>query len=228
MPARSTAPDRLIALRRPAQLSVVEGRFVPEGVALDAVDAAWDALRRRVPRAHDGPLLHVLGTSRNGHGGVSIHCIQSSYRFHAVGKQGLDTGIRPLGVKGITFAGDGRVLVARRGQGTLNYAGSWEFAPAGTLEPGVDPAAMILRELGEETGWSALAPPAVRALLFDPVARSWELVFVLDAAPPTVPVETWECEELRLVGAAALPAELSPPARQMLPILEAELRARGR
>lgn len=228
MPARSAVPDRLIALRRPAQLSVVEGRFVPEGVALDAVDAAWDALRRRVPRAHDGPLLHVLGTSRNGHGGVSIHCIQSSYRFHAVGKEGLDTGIRPLGVKGITFAGDGRVLVGRRGDGTLNYAGLWEFAPAGTLEPGVDPATMILRELREETGWSALAPPAVRALLFDPVARSWELVFALDAAPPAVPVETWECEELRLADPATLPVELSPPARQMLPILEAELRARGR
>lgn len=227
MPARSTVPDRLIALRRPAQLSVVEGRFVPEGVSLDAVDEAWERLRQRVPRAHDGPLLHVLGTSRNGHGGVSIHCIQSSYRFHAVGREGLDTGIRPLGVKAICFGPGGGVLVARRGAGTLNYAGQWEFAPAGTLEPGVAPAEMILRELREETGWGALAAPAVRALLFDPVARSWELVFAIDASPPAVPVETWECEELRLVDPRELPADLTPPARQMLPILEAELRARG-
>ncbi len=228
MPARSTVTDRLIALRRPAQLSVVDGRFVPEGVSLDAVDAAWEELRRRVPRAHDGPMLHVLGTSRNGHGGVSIHCIQSSYRFHAVAREGLDTGIRPLGVKAVCFAPGGNVLLARRGEATLNYPGMWEFAPAGTLEPGVAPAEMILRELREETGWGAAAPPAVRALLFDPVARSWELVFAIDVLPPSLPVESWECAELRTVAPGEWPGALAPPALQMLPILEAELRARGR
>jgi len=228
MPARAVGPERLIPLRRPAQLSVVEGRFVPEGVPLDEVDRAWDALRRRVPRAHDGPMLHVLGHSRNGHGGVTIHCMQTSYRFHAVGREGLDTGVRPLGVKAVCLAPDGGVLMARRGEGTLNYPGMWEFAPAGTLEPGVPPTDMILRELREETGWTAVAPPAVRALLFDPVARSWEIVFALDAAPPAVPVESWECQELRTVLPGEWPDPMTPVARRMQVILEAELRARGR
>jgi 8-oxo-dGTP pyrophosphatase MutT (NUDIX family) len=225
--ARSAAPDRLIALRRPAQLSVVEGRFVPAGVPLDAVDAAWEALRRRVPRAHDGPMLHVLGHSRNGHGGVTLHCIQASYRFHAVAREGLDTGIRPLGVKAVCFTPAGRVLMARRGQGTLNYAGMWEFAPAGTLEPGVPPAEMIVRELREETGWAPTAPPAARALLFDPVARSWEIVFAMDAAPPAVAVESWECDALAETAPGEWPGPLAPVARQMMPVVEAELRARG-
>lgn len=227
MDARIAAPDRLIALRRPAQLSVVEGRFVPAGVSLDAVDAAWEALCRRVPRAHDGPMLHVLGHSRNGHGGVTLHCIQASYRFHAVGREGLDTGIRPLGVKAVCFTPAGRILMARRGEGTLNYAGMWEFAPAGTLEPGVPPAEMIVRELREETGWAPVAPPATRALLFDPVARSWEIVFAMDAAPPAVPVESWECAAVEEAAPGAWPEPLAPVARQMLPVVEAELRARG-
>lgn len=227
MPARTTVPDRLIALRRPPQLSVVDGRFVPERVALDAVDAAWEALCRRVPRAHDGPMLHVLGTSRNGHGGVSIHCIRTSYRFHAVMREGLDTGVRPLGVKAVCTAPDGRVLMARRGEGTLNYPGMWEFAPAGSLEPDVAPADMILRELREETGWEALAPPAPRALLLDPVARSWEIVFAIPVRAPAVPTEGWECSEVRAVEHGAWPEPMSDVARQMLPVVEAERRARG-
>ena len=104
----------------------------------------------------------------------------------------------------------------------------WEFAPAGTLEPGVPPADMILRELREETGWSALAPPAVRALLFDPVARSWEIVFAIDVSPPAVPVESWECQEVRSVHPGAWPEPMTPVARRMQVIVEAELRARGR
>ena len=228
MPARAVGPERLIPLRRPAQLSVVDGRFVPEGVSLDEVDEAWARLRARVPRAHDGPMLHVLGHSRNGHGGVTLHCVQSSYRFHAVGREGMDTGIRPLGVKAVCLTPGAGVLVARRGQGTLNYPGLWEFAPAGTLEPGVAPADMILRELREETGWAAASAPAARALLFDPGARSWEIVFAIDVVPPAVPVESWECEELRDADPGAIPEPMTPVAQRMRVILEAELRARAR
>ena len=56
----------------------VEGRFVPSTVALDEVDARWNALCAANPRYFDGALLQVLGTSRNGHGGVQI---QSAVRL---------------------------------------------------------------------------------------------------------------------------------------------------
>jgi 8-oxo-dGTP pyrophosphatase MutT (NUDIX family) len=227
MAARAPVPERLIPLRRPPQVAVVEGRFVPADVGLDRVDQAWDALRARIPQLHDGPMLHVLGHSRNGHGGVTVHCIESSYRFHAVARAGLDTGIRPIGVKAVCFGPDGCVLMARRGEGTLNYPGMWEFAPGGTLEPGVAPADMVLRELREETGWVAAAPPSARALLFDPVVRSWEIVFAIDVRPAAVPVETWECAELRCVAPGAWPEPVTPVVRQMVPIVEAELRARA-
>ncbi len=224
-PAAGHSPQRIILLRRPPQLSVIDGRFVPSGVTLDAVDAAWQALRARVPRAYDGPLLHVLGTSRNGHGGVVVHLVQSSYRFHAVAAEGLQTGIRPLGVKGICRARDGRLLMARRSQATLHSAGMWEFSPAGTVEPGVAPAQMLLRELREETGWGASTPPVARALLFDPDAGSWEIVYSLEVTPPAVPVESWECDELRLVAPGQWPAPLSPVSQQMMPVVQAVIDA---
>lgn len=197
---------------------LLDGRFVPRGVDLDLVDEAWQRVRARVPRAFDGPMLHVVGTSRNGHGGVTIHCIESSYRFAAVAQEGVRTGMRGLGVKGISMSADGRVLMARRGPDTLNYAGEWEFAPGGCVEPGVALAEMLLRELGEETGWTAAAPPVARALVFDPHALSWEVVFSINVRPPEVPVEGWECSELRLVQPGEWPEPLSAVARQMIPV----------
>jgi len=197
---------------------LLEGRFVPRGVALDRVEEAWQRVRARVPRAFDGPMLHVVGTSRNGHGGVTIHCIESSYRFAAVAQEGVRTGMRGLGVKGISMHADGRVLMARRGQDTLNYAGEWEFAPGGCAEPGVALPDMLLRELREETGWTAATPPVARALVFDPHALSWEVVFSVSVQPPEVPVEGWECSELRLVQPGEWPEPLSAVARQMIPL----------
>jgi 8-oxo-dGTP pyrophosphatase MutT (NUDIX family) len=209
---------RLIALRRPPQIAVMDGRFVPTAASLDAVDDAWDRLRARVPRAHDGPMLHVAGTSRNGHGGVVIHCIESSYRFHACTHEGVDAGMRPLGVKGLCRAVDGRLLMARRGSATLNYAGEWEFSPGGSVEPGTTPHAMLERELREETGWTATSRPIARALLFDPVARSWEIVYSVAIAPPAIPVQGWECDEVRLVEPGAWPSPMSAVAVQMVPL----------
>lgn len=216
---------RLIALRRPPQIALLEGRFVPQGVSLDAIDAAWQRIQARVPRAFDGPMLHVTGTSRNGHGGVVIHCMESSYRFAAVALEGVATGMRALGVKGICFAGDGRVLMAKRGMQTLNYAGEWEFAPGGCMEPRVPPAELVVRELREETGWKPLAPPIACALAFDPCAKSWEIVFTMRVAPPEIPVEGWECSELRLVEPGAWPEPLSAIAAQLAPLARSVSRA---
>jgi 8-oxo-dGTP pyrophosphatase MutT (NUDIX family) len=213
---------RAIRLRRPPVLVRVDGRFVPQGVALDEVDAAWKTLCARNPRYFDGPVLQVLGVSRNGHGGVQIHVQESSYRFVAVAALGIDCGARPIGVKGFVRDGD-RVLMGRRSRSVASYPGAWEFVPGGTLEPGEAPEAAVVRELSEEAQLDALSPPVAVAVLFDTTASSWEIVFRIAARLDALPevggdYARWEYDEFRAVDRAGAESfvELSACARQIM------------
>jgi 8-oxo-dGTP pyrophosphatase MutT (NUDIX family) len=215
--------SRIIRLRRPPVVVATEGRFVPPGIDLDAVDARWSALCAANPKYFDGSMLQVLGTSRNGYGGVQIHVQECSYRFYAVQRAdgawpGLDCGVRPLGVKGIARRGE-EVLLGRRSQRVAFYPGLWEFAPGGGLEPGVDPAAQVVKELSEETGLSARAAPIAVALLHDPVAFTWEIVHRLDLGLDALPELGWEYDEFRFVARDALPEPLAAVAEQMRVLL---------
>ena len=210
---------RVIALRRPPVLVQVDGRFVPTGVALAEIDARWNALCTANPRYFDGTMLQVLGASRNGHGGVQIHVQECSYRFYAVQREGFDCGVRPLGVKAVATDGR-RALMGRRSQKVAFYPGDWEFVPGGAVEPGSSPAEEIVRELREEAGLAVVAPPVAVALLFDPHARTWEIVHGLQLAEGAAPELGWEYDEFRMVALDALPEPLAPVARQMLPIAE--------
>jgi ADP-ribose pyrophosphatase YjhB (NUDIX family) len=215
--------SRIIRLRRPPVVVATEGRFVPPGVDLDAVDARWNALCAANPKYFDGSMLQVLGTSRNGHGGVQIHVQECSYRFYAVQRAdgawpGLDCGVRPLGVKGIARRGD-EVLLGRRSQRVAFYPGLWEFAPGGGLEPGIDPAAQVGKELEEETGIAARSAPIAIALLYDPVAFTWEIVHRLELPGGATPELGWEYDEFRFVARDALPEPLAAVAEMMRVLL---------
>ncbi len=192
---------RTIHLRRPPVLVEVEGRFVPRGVSLAEVDAAWESMRVKNPRLFDGPVLQVLGVHRNGHGGVQMHVQESSYRFGAVAALGLDCGARALGVKG--FVQDrGRVLVGRRSLSVARDPGAWEFVPGGTLEPREAPSEAIARELREEARLEIAAPPIPVAVLFDETTGTWEIVYRLVSPLAGVPEIGWEYDEFRILSAA--------------------------
>lgn len=197
------------------------GRFVPARVGVDEVDAAWESMRRRNPRLFDGPLWHVGGVSRNGHGGVTLHVLESSYRMHAVAASGLHTGVRPLGVKGIVQDGT-RLLVGRRSLEAHAYPGAWELLPGGTVEPGSTPLEAFERELREEAAATAARRPVAVALFLDEVAGTWEIVFrchaSLRAESPSA--DGWEHSERRLVTAAeAVHLGLTPAAQEVLSLI---------
>ena len=210
---------RVIPLRRPPVLVRIEGRFVPQGVSLEAVDAAWATLCARNPRSFDGPVLQVLGVSRNGHGGVQIHVQESSYRFTAVSALGVDCNARPIGVKGIVGSG-GAALIGRRSRSVAHYPGEWEFVPGGTLEPGEAPDAAIARELAEEARLTPSSPPLAVAVVFDAVASSWEIVYRIHAEVTDLPEVGWEHDEFRLVTRDEFAAivDVSACARRIAPI----------
>ncbi len=225
-PSTSRPLDRLIRLRRPPRLVRVDDRFVPD-VPLAAVDRCWARLCEANPRYFDGDILHVLGTSRDGHGGVTLHVAPTSYRFYAVQRPGLagglDCGVRPLGAKGLTVVGD-RIAMARRSGQVAYYPSEWEFVPGGGVEAKDDPATCVQRELAEETTFEAVTPPVAVALLYDSGALTWEVVHRWrgrdrrgEAAGGD---HAWEHGDRALVAAGAWPSPLCHVAKLMLPLAE--------
>lgn len=219
-----TAPvSRLIHLRRPPTIARVDEPFLPAGVDLGEVERRWDRLREANPAHFDGRILHVLRVARNGCGGAAVHVVECAYRFYAVQTGDFDLGVRPLGVKGLTRR-DGRVLVGRRGPRVSRYAGRWEFAPGGGVEPGRSPARALVDELRSETGLRPAREPVAVAIFFDPEAATWEIVHeVLPAADPLAP-KTDEYDELRWCAPEDLPEPLSPAARIMRPLVDSPAR----
>jgi len=230
-------PARLIHLRRPPQLHRAAERFVPQlgADALQAVERRWTALCATNPRYFDGDVLHVLGHSRNGHGGVSLHVAVTSYRFYAVQRPGidvfggfpLDCGVRPLGAKAITTVA-GRFALARRSASVAFYPGMWEFVPGGGLEPADEPASCVLRELREETALEPASAPVAVGLVYDPQALSWEVVHRLEAreavragAGETTEAERhgWEHDDRVLAKCGSWPEPLADVARAMIALI---------
>jgi 8-oxo-dGTP pyrophosphatase MutT (NUDIX family) len=203
--------DRVIPLRRPPRLLVEPGRWVPPGADLDAVDRAFRAAQRDNPRLHDGAIWHVLSHARDGHGGVTLHVIESAYRFQAVARlehPDRPGPARPLGVKCLARTPRGW-LMGRRSPRSLTYGGSWEFLGGGSLQVGEDPASAALRELREESGASACTAPVAVAMLLDARVGTWDIVHRVDvAAGITGDPASWEHDE---VVEASEPWRRRPP-----------------
>ena len=189
--------DRLIPLRRPPRLLVEPGQWVPPGADLDAIDRTFAQACRENPRLHDGAIWHVLSHSRDGHGGVTLHVIEASYRFQAVARRerpGTPGPARPLGVKCMARA-PGGWLMGRRAPNSLTYGGEWEFLGGGALAVGELPAAAARRELREEAGVDGV--PVAVALLYDAGVGTWDIVHRVELADCTLDdPRSWEHTEL--------------------------------
>jgi ADP-ribose pyrophosphatase YjhB (NUDIX family) len=201
-------------LKRPATIHLQDGLFVPEGADMDEVDCRWEQLCKKNPACFDGTLLHVLGAQRNGCGGANVHVMPCSYRFFAVQDETYDLGVRTLGVKGITEF-KGKHLFGKRSQTVRHYAGEWEFAPAGCISPDISPAQTIEKELREETGLELASPPIAIAMIFDDVAKTWELIYKLQPSSDTLNPND-EYQELIWYAEDSPPVSMSPITEAMM------------
>jgi 8-oxo-dGTP pyrophosphatase MutT (NUDIX family) len=192
---------------------VQPGVFVPPAATgrMDDVDRRWNALCEANPAYFDGRLYHVLGVSRNGHGGATIHVMDCAYRFQAVQCDEFDIGVRGLGAKGITMR-DGQVLMGKRSQRVAFYRGLWEFVPGGVIDIGEQPAEVVKRELIEETGYRCEGEPTAIAVIEDSVARCWEIVFRVQASAAPLHEGSNEYDELRWCQPTNVPQPISPVA----------------
>jgi 8-oxo-dGTP pyrophosphatase MutT (NUDIX family) len=175
-----THPTRHDCWPATALTAVCAGEFAPDATDAKAVDAMWERIRQANPTVFDGPVLHVEAFDR---GSGEIRCRLASYRHLAVRRQGVETGIRGLGVSGL-LQHEGRVLLAQRAASVHLYPGKWELAPSGTATPQakcVDLSACLLAELREEVGLVA-SPAAVQPMMlaYDATTRSYDACFRID------------------------------------------------
>ena len=125
--------------RRGVPLRIDIDHASPTGLPEEAeaeVQRRWAALRHENPRLHDGRILSVAALDADrGH----VNATVGSFKHLAVQGDGLDLGVRLLGVKAVILARDAagheHVLLARRGTETRIYGGMWEVAPAGGIDP---------------------------------------------------------------------------------------------
>jgi 8-oxo-dGTP pyrophosphatase MutT (NUDIX family) len=187
-------------------------------MSMEEVDRRWGVLCARNPAYFDGRIWHVLGVSRNGHGGATIHVQECGYRFYAIQNEEVDVGVRVLGVKGFTWRNE-RVLLGLRAAFVSCYPEQWEFAPGGAAEVGTDPADTIVEELREETGLVPAGEPVAIAVMYDPTARTWEILFRISAKEGELHSAQKEYTAFEWRSPNDLPENLTPIARNMQRLL---------
>jgi hypothetical protein len=180
--------------------------WTPDANVIADAQQEWSACLAANPALFDGQLIQVAGVHRNGHGGAVIQGMPCSYRWYAAQASGGDFGCRPLGVKVMMRRGD-QVLFGKRAKWTSHAAGQWELAQT------------VRAELREEVGVDVSGPPIARAVMFDPEAKSWEVVFVLEAKQGSFSPETGEYEQLIWADPSTPPGELTAIAQRMLKYL---------
>lgn len=208
----------MIRLRRPAVVSLSSDVWMPAAHVIAEAQQEWSVRSAANPALFDGQLIHVAGVHRNGQGGAVIQGMPCAYRWYGAQAGGADYGCRPLGVKVLLRRGD-RVLFGKRAAWTSHWAGQWELAPSGGVEPGQQPEHAAVVELREEVGVEAKGPPIARAVMFDPHAQSWEVIFVLEAEQESLSPETSEYEQLIWAEPSSPPGALTSIAQRVLDYL---------
>ncbi|MDH6109236.1 8-oxo-dGTP pyrophosphatase MutT (NUDIX family) [Kitasatospora sp. MAP12-15] len=112
----------------------------------------------------------------------------------------------PISVKGVVLDGEGRVLLLK------NEREEWEL-PGGKLELGEEPAACVVREVHEESGWEIGAGPLLDVWMYEPVPGRHVFIVTYGCrrlGPETVPAVSNEHKEVGLfardeVGSLVMP-----------------------
>lgn len=100
----------------------------------------------------------------------------------------------PISVKGVVLDGAGRVLLLK------NEREEWEL-PGGKLELGEEPAACVVREVREESGWETGAGPLLDVWMYEPLPGRHVFIVTYGCrrlGPETVPVVSDEHTQVGL------------------------------
>lgn len=159
------------------------------------VERIWtDAVRESGGRLFNGTLPDLVSIERRASLTVLTgRFVEYRYYYAQWRRPGLDLGIRPIGVSGVTtfdeHSGE-QVVFARRARHTTQYAGMLEVVPSGTIDRSaarsdgtIDFRAKLLEEFTEETGVDAgvVASTEVLGVVMDRRDRSHDVCCLLRA-----------------------------------------------
>lgn len=236
-----------VEARDDVRVEVQDGPWPLDAVLRAGGAAHLAALRRRVPRMHDGPVLAMTavdgGVVRARRAGyfdmvATADALAADPGLHArasalAGDDPLHRGDGRAAAIGLSVAAlvpGGRVLLGRRRADLPLDPGRWHVVPSGMLEPEPDPiAAALAREAGEELGVD-VDPDAVRML-----GLGWDLArlrpevcvaLALEAVPARAGGD--EFDVVQAFALAEAPAELTPGAACALSLLSGTERPRRR
>jgi 8-oxo-dGTP pyrophosphatase MutT (NUDIX family) len=237
-----TEPDLADGATRLWRCSEVDIQIEPAPPTPDRpdVEARWRDMCAHNDRLYDGPMLSVASFDPPRHR-VVAHL--DSYKRFAV-QPHVSTGAILLATTGAITACDrhGRdcALLIRRDAQTRAYAGLWEIAPAGGIDPPTDRrthltfddvAAQIRIELREEAGLDiALRSAAIACVYHDDNAQSLDVVVRASLDEPverllTLATDThWDAAETAWIPLDDLDAFVSdhpciPPTRVVMQAL---------
>lgn len=117
-----------------------------------------------------------------------------------------------LGVRGLARDEAGRVLLVRH-----TYRNGW-YLPGGGVESGQTALDAVMREMAEEGGVEATAPPVLIGFYSNHAVHANDHValYRFDAWRPCPPLENGEIAERAFFAMDALPADVSPGTRRRL------------
>ena len=216
--------DPIHRLTEPVVVSLGHSDWVPPKRKQMEAEAKWAEMCRHNDQLFDGRMVHIEDVRLTPTGGALLRGSPCQYRWYAVQSVGesadleLDCGCRPLGVKGVSHC-NGLVLMGRRAEWTTSYAGQWELAPSGGVEPGSSPESALAAEYAEEIGRVLLEPPMTIGLLFDGGTRTWEVVLRHELPSTEIGVHTGEYDAFEWRCPTAPPQDTTPVAKRILQLL---------
>ncbi len=173
-------------------ISVVDGEWSISSELAAQVASFWIEQKARLgEHLFDGRVFSAVDLSPTQLNGqwIRYRYAAAAYMHDEIAAQ---LAITPVAVNGITRCGDG-VLLGKRGPHVATYAGYWELAPSGSLDPkalrgGSDTISCkqaLLQELTEETGLSEQHVSSVvpKYAVRDYSTRAIELVLDIDLHP---------------------------------------------
>jgi len=117
------------------------------------IEKIWEGFKKRKNGVTNGDIFCISPITENKKDSLIIPVYQTKYKNFIAQREGVELGIFPLGVSGVTILKNGDFLFAKR-KNVTQYVGYLELVPSGGLN-NKDYYQVLEQEFTSETGFSS-------------------------------------------------------------------------